>query len=322
MLPSEDLRAPQPALSSFSLACTIVFVFTDIIKLFYNLRAHMKRIYYSERSGRAPSSISPDHLKKILDIQYRKFRDKDYFKKAFGYECTDLGDVQGDTGTDLDGKLLLDFGGRGESMIPTLENIMKLDMDSLFDLIEFLHEYVAKPIDPVYHEWYNCGIHVHDASYKEGREEWRSKLNESLSLLEPSYRLNTDGNIELLSSSVGLEHIVDQHTSHGDSENIDEMVNRSCKLFLKRSATLDDKRDAIRNLADVLELLRKDVNEKLPDKEVNDIFNIANNFGIRHHNDRQQTQYNRGVYYYWIFYTYLATIDLLGRLRENSSMTK
>ena len=94
------------------------------------------------------------------------------------------------------------------------------------------------------------------------------------------------------------------------------------QVILKRSATLDDKRDAIRNLIDVLELLRKDVQEKLPDKEANDIFNIANNFGIRHHNDRQQTQYNRDAYYYWIFYACLATIDLLGKLKENSSMTK
>ena len=316
------MSASEHALWFFNLACAIVFVFAGIIKLFYNLRIHMKRTYYSKRAGRVPSSISPDNLKKILYIQYRKFRNEDYFKKAFGYECTDLGDVQGDVGTDLDGKLLLDFGGHGESMIPTLENIMKLDMDSLFDLIEFLYDYVAKPIDPVYHEWNNCGIHVRDASYEEGREEWRSNLNESLSLLEPSYRLNTDGDIELLPSSVGFEHIVDQHTSHGDSENIDEVVNRSCKLFLKRNATLDDKRNAIRNLMDVLELLRKDVQEKLPDKEANDIFNIANNFGIRHHNDRQQTQYNRGAYYYWIFYACLATIDLLGRLKENSSMTK
>ena len=200
MLPSEDLRVLQPILSSFSLACTIIFVFADIVKLFYNLRAHMKRTYYSERTGRSPSSIRSDHLKKILDIQYRKFYMDGYFQKAFGHECTDLGDVQGDVGISLDDRLLLDFGGRGESMIPTLENITKLDMDSLFDLIEFLHDYVAKPIDFVYGEWIDCKMHVGDASYKEGKEEWQSKLNESLSLLDPSYRLNTDGNIELLPS--------------------------------------------------------------------------------------------------------------------------
>ena len=222
----------------------------------------MKRVYYSEKSGRVPSSISPNHLKKILDIQYRKFRDEGYFQKAFGYECTEFGYVHGDVGIDLDDKLLLDFGGHGESMIPTLENILKLDMDSLFDLIEFLHDYVAKPIDPRYHEWNSCGIHVRDASYEVGQEEWRSKLNESLSSLETSHRLSVEGNIELLPSSVGLEHIVEQHASHGDSENIDERVNRSCRLFLKRSATLDDKRDALKNLADVLELLRKKCKRK------------------------------------------------------------
>ena len=144
------------------------------------------------------------------------------------------------------------------------------------------------------------------------------KLNESLSSLETSYRLSSDGNVESFPSSMGLEHIVDQHVSHGNYEKIDQRVDRACKIFLKHNATLDDKRDALKNLADVLELLRKDIKEKLPDKEANDIFNIANNFGIRHHNDKQKTQYNRGVYYYWIFYTYLATIDLFGRLKENS----
>ena len=65
----------------------------------------MKRIYYSEKVGRIPSSISPDNLKKILDIQYRKFYNEGYFQKAFGHECTDLGDVQGDVRISLDDRI-------------------------------------------------------------------------------------------------------------------------------------------------------------------------------------------------------------------------
>jgi len=71
---------------------------------------------------------------------------------------------------------------------------------------------------------------------------------------------------------------------------------------------LDEKKDAIRDLADVLEYLRPRLKDVLSSKDENDLFNLANNFGIRHHNANQKTDYDKEIWYPWMFYYYLATI--------------
>jgi hypothetical protein len=192
-----------------------------------------------------------------------------------------------------------------------------MDIFELFDLIEFLYDHVAKPKTFNYHSWDDCGIHITgDANYALGKYCWREEMNKHLENFETPYTLNKNGKIEELPSSKGLQQLSQSPTSHNAPETIDDRVTHACTLFLKRSATVDNKRDALKNLADVLELLRDDLKSYMPTNEENRIFEIANKFGIRHHNDSQQTQFNQGVYYYWIFYSYLSTIDLLARLKK------
>lgn len=49
-------------------------------------------------------------------------------------------------------------------------------------------------------------------------------------------------------------------------------------------------------------------------KDTNELFEIANTFGIRHHNKRQKTEYDKPIWHAWIFYCYLSTIHLCLRL--------
>lgn len=44
-----------------------------------------------------------------------------------------------------------------------------------------------------------------------------------------------------------------------------------------------------------------------------DLFNIANNFGKRHRNDKQRTAYDAGIWFSWMFYFYLSTIHVVLR---------
>jgi len=46
-----------------------------------------------------------------------------------------------------------------------------------------------------------------------------------------------------------------------------------------------------------------------------DLFNIANNFQIRHNNDSQKDNYSQS-WMSWIFYLYLSSIHLLLRIRK------
>ena len=80
--------------------------------------------------------------------------------------------------------------------------------------------------------------------------------------------------------------------------------------YRKYGATIDDKKDAVRTLADVLEFLRKE-GDKLPSKDDEDLFRIINRFDIRHHNRSQQSEYDKDVWYDWFFYTFLASISVL-----------
>jgi len=58
-----------------------------------------------------------------------------------------------------------------------------------------------------------------------------------------------------------------------------------------------------------LEFLIKKSQEKILHKEdERDLFEIANRFGIRHHNIDQKTDYDKDVFLSWIFYYYLASI--------------
>lgn len=307
---------------------TLISTSEAINKIIEELRGNgsdgIKKItkpYFSERSGKVPEHLSFDHLKRSIDIIYRKLNADGYFQNAFGYDCIDAGYVSGEIKIGLHEQLILDFGERGEHMIPTTENILSLDRDTLFDLIEFLHNHIAKPKDFSNHNYNNCGLHVITASKKEGQREWRIEINKFLIRLDSPFRITEGGVIETLPTSEGLRNLVDSSTSYGDVDNIDRKVERACRLFLGHNSTIDNKKDAIRELADVLEFLRKEVKNQIFSKEENEIFIIANSFGIRHHNDLQKTEYDKESFYPWIFYAYLNTIDLLARLKRKNSNT-
>jgi len=48
-------------------------------------------------------------------------------------------------------------------------------------------------------------------------------------------------------------------------------------------------------------------------KDESALFNIANNFAIRHHNPAQNQNYNEKFWYSWMFHFYLATYHTIVR---------
>ena len=101
-----------------------------------------------------------------------------------------------------------------------------------------------------------------------------------------------------------------------DPDNVESRVNSAVLKFRRYRSSIDDRRDAIRDLADVLEFLRPKLKLVITKSDEGDLFNIANNFGIRHHNESQKTDYDRAIWHSWLFYYYLATIHATLRLIE------
>jgi hypothetical protein len=100
-------------------------------------------------------------------------------------------------------------------------------------------------------------------------------------------------------------------------QNVLSRVTASTLQYRRHGSTLDDRRQAVRDLADVLEYLRPQVKTLLTSADEKDLFNIANNFGVRHHNDKQRTAYDAGIWLSWMFYFYLSTIHVVLRKIEH-----
>lgn len=64
--------------------------------------------------------------------------------------------------------------------------------------------------------------------------------------------------------------------------------------------------------------LRPQVKGVLTKKDEGALFIIANEFGIRHHNDRQKTDYDPATWLSWMFYFYLASIHAWVRLIDKA----
>jgi hypothetical protein len=109
------------------------------------------------------------------------------------------------------------------------------------------------------------------------------------------------------------------------SPDVTGPVEHAIALFRDRDATEHDKRSAIVALANVLEDRRKLLKANLFTDDESALFHIANRFDLRHSNDKQHTNYDP-AFRDWVFWWYLATVELTERLldrqrRQASSAT-
>jgi hypothetical protein len=286
--------------------------------------------YFSERHGRGPKSqpLSHDQLCRLVVNVFDSLRERDYFQEAFGYYCVDAYEVSGTLGSDPSAYFLRTIMRNnvwpywqevctyadinGDVMEPRWAT---WDADTMFDVIEVLHDLVSKPVDGRHHTFSNCGWHYEVFDRPAGQAEFRAQMNHVLGLGDPGYELNDLGQVverapeefrTLLAAPVppGTEH--DLITS-----KVDAAVTR----FRSRGASLDDRRHAVRDLADVLEALRPDIKKSMLKADEGALFDIANNFAIRHNNRQQKGDYDRVTWLRWAFYVYLATIHAVLRVR-------
>jgi hypothetical protein len=269
--------------------------------------------YYSIRTGKHPNFARLDlsSLKKLFLSVEKQFNDQGFFQESFGYNCVDAGDVPGTLGEDIGGRILIAL--RKDNIWPLRNQIDTYSEDDLFDLIEFLFDNISKPVDGHFHSWNNCGMHYSSFNRHEGQQEFRSVLNPLLAAYEGGFTLSENGEM-LTMPEEGMSQLLGANLPKFDPENIDERVQAATDRFRRHKASLEDRKHALRDLADVLEYLRPQIQTTLLSKDESYLFNIANNFGIRHHNDKQKTNYDPAIWYSWMFYYYLATIHACVRL--------
>jgi hypothetical protein len=275
----------------------------------------MSHGYYSQRSGTNPhpDGLSLHDTIDLFTRVYAQLSEEGYFTEALGFECVDAGYIAGNV-KDITLEILLAI--RKKDLWPIEQKSASYNEDDLFDITEFLYRLVSKPVDGTYHNWNDCGMHWSSFNKAEGQKEYRQRINRVLGLYEKKFELSNNGEV-LLQAESGFDQIFAADVPTSD-RRVGNRVDAAVLRFRRHGSTFDDRRQAVRDLADVLEYLRPQVKALLTSNDEKDLFNIANNFGIRHHNEQQKTSYDAQLWLSWMFYFYLSTIHVLLRKIEHA----
>jgi len=201
---------------------------------------------------------------RLQDVRGRRVgtREPGSFQEFFGYYCLDAGFVPGLLGQDIDGALFIETGRT--NLWPVTEYSTNWDEDTLFDMVEFLFRCVSVGIEESgrFHSFSGCGWHFNRFDQLKGRGDYRTKVNRILGSYGDGFELTGDGCVERrLPEQVAQIAQTPTGADQGDEEHIAEAVRK----YTSRVGL--DRRDAVRDLADVLERLRPLVKEHMFTKD-------------------------------------------------------
>jgi hypothetical protein len=274
------------------------------------------RRYYHHRMG--STERASFNLHEVIQEVLETFKDLDeqgYFQRSFGYDCVDSGRTPGLLGA-MDRYFYRETGIRMER--GPFAFITEADETRIFVIIEFLHEHAAAP-DPEQrwgayrHDFSNCGWHFdpkkHPFDVVAGRREWRNKINNIIDLYDDGYELSEQGEIVRLAPD-GMKDLVAAAPTAAAGESNVAKINHAVHTFRRGLSSREEQKQAIRDLADVLEFYRPQVKTELLKEDERDLFLIANQYAIRHHRANQKDGYD-GPWLTWLFYLYLSSVHLV-----------
>lgn len=237
-----------------------------------------------------------------------------YFDRYFETDCVDCPRGDGPS-------LLMERELRENDLWPLDAARLSADEDLLYSVIEWLHDHTARPSSPgTFHSYAECGWHRSGFDVDTGRSVYRWRVNKLLSRSNSGLRLADNGeDIGRLVAATdqGRTELVTAVTSRSDS-GPDDQVRHAVALFRSRAADRHHKRSAVVELAHVLEERRHTVLETaLPKKDRGALFQIANEFNIRHQDAKQKSDYD-DFYLDWVFWLFLSTVELTSRILDES----
>jgi len=273
--------------------------------------------YYSVRTGANlnPPNADLQTLLRLFRGAYLTLQREGLFQEAFGYKCRARAKyVLGALGQEDIGQYL-SWRLNKTNLWPISRKSLDYTEDDLFDVIEFLYDNVSMPCGSSRCEFCQ-GIHYDQFIEEAGLQLYRRTINDLICVYKHGYELSTDG-VVLSMPDVELRSLLEDPIPVYDGRNVNERIEIARRRYFSRHATLDDKHAAVRELVDVLEFLKPRLKEVLTRKDESDLFNIANNFAIRHHNPKQRTDYDREVFIPWLFTFYYSTIHaVLRRIKK------
>lgn len=190
---------------------------------------------------------------------------------------------------------------------------LKWDRDLLFDLIELLYlDCVSRPTF-VSGEFARLTV-PNGFDQEAGKAAFRAEINSALAFADPPLELLQIG--QIVEADAPHAELYENPLPDGSPPEIADPVAAAMRQFLSRGATEEDKRAAVKLLMDVLERIRPEVKETMLRKDEADLFNLANNFALRHYDRQQKADYDRNIWHDWTFHVCLATIRAVVAVRD------
>lgn len=175
--------------------------------------------------------------------------------------------------------------------------------EELFTVIEILCDCIED--DP--HEFFL----VEDVS----KMEFTQHINSVLRFYKGGYYLNPENGYIGKLPNDSLKNLLEEDISFINDKSVIDQFKSSIKMYFRFDSTLEDKKKAINELAFILEPLREQLKDLLNEeyginKNLHDslIFNIVNNFNIRHNNENQCKNYSLEIWYDWMIQYYSSVI--------------
>jgi len=198
------------------------------------------------------------------------------------------------------------------------------DEDTFFGLVEVFHDLAVRPRERNLHSYNGCGWHYSGFGTDTGRARYRWRVNRLLASAGVGLRLAEDGEDtgRLVRTVDDARTDLVERALAAPSETGGDRVQHAIARFRQRGATAEDKRMAVIALFGVLEqrsVLLK-ATEQITSKDESDLFNIANNFALRHHDVQQKRDYDP-IFLDWMFWWYLAAIEVTNQVLARDRAT-
>lgn len=240
-----------------------------------------------------------------------------YLARAAPRPCVDDEDPPPDPGFTLDSELERRLG------VPNLWPLrpQEWDEDTFYSLVEAVGDLVARPRHRQWHSYRRCGWHYDAFATAPAQALYRAEVNDLLQVAGTGLRLAVDGEDEgrlVHMTGDDRDQLLERVVATPDPVDRDT-VHHAVALFRARGADREAKRSAVVALARILEHHRRPLlKTALLSKDEGALFRIANGFDVRHRDGKQYEDYAE-EFLEWIFWRYLATIELTDRLTARTS---
>lgn len=266
-------------------------------------------VFYSARIGVEKDKLTLKDINDVFHVILNELTQGSYFTTFYGEVDNSDNWTPGVAGKNFEAYCLSLLGRRIKD--PFYQDQLKYTEVDLFDLIELLHLNIELKWKIAFTEY-----ELEDVRQVKEHSQtiFRDKINMQLSRYGTGWELTRDGYIRELVSAE-LRELIDNHAHYGDEDKVDSLIRRGIKNFLKYGSDEHSKKAALLEIGNALEIIRPELEIMLPPEETN-IFHLLNKFYLRHNRISEERDYDKSIYYPWIFYIFVSTFDAFVKLRQ------